>query len=80
MRPGKPDGNTCCQDSNLRNEESKHKRRVDMVFASPEPSRVKANVLYDKPTDKIEAELWRPALWPSDHSGVSVRLKYGSAD
>ena len=75
--PGKPKGYTCCQDPDLRNELSTHHRRVDMVFADPPPSQVKAKVLDDELSDKIDTGFGTP-IWPSNHSGVSVRLKYAN--
>lgn len=70
-RPVKPSGFTCCQDSDLANLESALDTRIDHVFTSSEPLRVKANVLDNKPIDKTFSN-----LWPSDHSSVSVRFQY----
>lgn len=72
LRPGKPDGFTCCEVADLSNAPSQHDERVDIVFAFPSPAnRVKANVLDADVVDKTLS-----GLWPSDHSSVSVELTY----
>lgn len=71
LRPGKPPGLTCCEASDLLNAVSIHDERVDVVFTFPQPSRVKANVMNNDPEDKTAS-----GLWPSDHSGVVVRLNF----
>lgn len=72
LRPGKPPGLTCCELADLSNAPSIHDERVDIVFAHPVPTgKVKANVLDTDVTDKTLS-----GLWPSDHSSVSVELKY----
>lgn len=73
MRPGKPNGFTCCQSPLLDNESSLHNRRIDLIFAHPAPKRVKANVL---DTYIQEPTLLFPPYWSSDHSPVMGRLYY----
>ncbi len=71
LRPGKPFGYTCCQAPDLSNEHSMLYERIDHVFAWPEPTRVKANVLGDEVDEQDPV-----GLWPSDHASVVVRLFY----
>lgn len=71
LRPGKPDGFTCCELADLSNAPSLHKRRIDIVFAFPAPATVKANVLDAEVSDKTMG-----GLWPSDHASVNAELSY----
>jgi len=71
LRPGNPDGFTCCELADLSNAASQHGERVDIIFAFPAPASVKANVLNDETVDKTLS-----GLWPSDHSSVSAELAY----
>lgn len=71
LRPGKPSGHTCCQLPDLSNAESMHDEHIDVIFAWPAPTRVKANVLDNDSEDKTLG-----GLWPSDHSSVVARLSY----
>jgi len=71
LRPGKPNGFTCCQAADLLNAESAHDRRIDIVFAAPAPSTVKANVMDADADDKTAS-----GLWPSDHASVITELSY----
>jgi hypothetical protein len=71
LRPGKPEGLTCCQLADLSNPTSNHDERVDVIFSVSAPSKVKANVLDDEPSDKTASR-----LWPSDHSAVTGELSY----
>ena len=71
LRPGKPDGFTCCQASDLLNDPSSHHERIDIVFALPEPAKVKANVMDAESDDKTIS-----GLWPSDHASVIAELTY----
>jgi endonuclease/exonuclease/phosphatase family metal-dependent hydrolase len=71
LRPGKPDGFTCCELEDLSNAVSQHGERVDIVFAFPAPASVKANVVDAKTNDKT-----RSGHWPSDHASVSAELAY----
>jgi len=72
LRPGKPEGFTCCELADLSNAPSQHYERVDLVLAFPAPaSNVKANVLNAEVEDKTLS-----GLWPSDHASVSAELTY----
>jgi len=71
LRPGKPDGFTCCELTDLSNAPSMHYERVDIVFAWPAPAEVKSNVLNAKVEDKTPS-----GLWPSDHASVSAEFSY----
>ena len=70
LRPGRPAGFTCCELSNLSNPESMLFKRVDVVFTTDVPARVKANVLGVDQEDKTPL-----GLWPSDHAVVVAELK-----
>ena len=71
LRPGKPDGFTCCQAADLLNDPSSHDERIDIVFALPAPAKVKANVMDAESDDKTIS-----GLWPSDHASVIAELTY----
>ena len=71
LRPGNPDGLTCCESADLLNAPSSHDRRIDIVFANPAPAMVKANVMDAKLDDKTAS-----GLWPSDHASVIAELTY----
>jgi endonuclease/exonuclease/phosphatase family metal-dependent hydrolase len=71
LRPGDPDGFTCCQASDLLNDPSSHHERIDIVFALPAPAKVKANVMDAKIDDQTIS-----GLWPSDHASVIAELTY----
>jgi endonuclease/exonuclease/phosphatase family metal-dependent hydrolase len=71
LRPGKPDGFTCCQAADLLNGPSSHGERIDIVFALPAPAKVNANVMDAESDDKTIS-----GLWPSDHASVIAELTY----
>lgn len=68
LRPGKPKGYTCCFDEDLSLPADLYER-IDMIFLSEEPERVKANVLGNDEADRTSS-----GLWPSDHAGVAARI------
>jgi endonuclease/exonuclease/phosphatase family metal-dependent hydrolase len=68
-----PEGLTCCQAENLLNPESELYERIDVIFSSKFPRKVKAYVVGDEPADKTST-----GLWPSDHAGVVARMKFRS--
>jgi endonuclease/exonuclease/phosphatase family metal-dependent hydrolase len=70
LRPGKPKGYTCCFYEDLSIPGDLYER-IDMVFTSVEPSRVKANVVGNDASDQTTS-----GLWPSDHAGVVTRIKF----
>jgi len=71
LRPGNPDGFTCCESADLLNGSSTHDVRYDVVFARPAPVKVKANVMDAESSDKTAS-----GLWPSDHASVIAELSY----
>ena len=71
LRPGKPNGFTCCQAADLLNNRSSHDERIDIVFALPAPSRVKANVMDAETSDQTIS-----GLWPSDHASLIAEFTY----
>lgn len=71
LRPGKPNGFTCCQAADLLNDPSSLDERIDIVFALPAPSAVKSNVMDAESSDKTLS-----GLWPSDHASVIAELTY----
>lgn len=70
-RPGNPDGYTCCQQEDLMNRKSVLYERVDLIFSSAEPEKVKVHLVGDKIPDKKPS-----GLWPSDHAGVVGRMEF----
>lgn len=70
-RPGNPDGYTCCQEEDLVNRKSVLDERVDLIFSSEEPEKVKVHLVGDKIPDKTPS-----GLWPSDHAGVVGRMEF----
>ncbi|MFZ1430274.1 MAG: endonuclease/exonuclease/phosphatase family protein [Geminicoccaceae bacterium] len=68
---------TCCQDADLRNGRSKLTDRIDHVFVGSPPVLVlNATRIGENVADRTPAGPTRPALWPSDHAGVSTRLYF----
>jgi endonuclease/exonuclease/phosphatase family metal-dependent hydrolase len=70
-RPGNPDGYTCCQEEDLVNRKSVLFERVDLIFSSAEPEKVKVHLVGEKIPDKMPS-----GLWPSDHAGVVGRMEF----
>lgn len=70
-RPGNPDGYTCCQEEDLMNRKSVLYERVDLIFSSVKPEKVKVHLVGDKIPDKTPS-----GLWPSDHAGVVGRMEF----
>jgi endonuclease/exonuclease/phosphatase family metal-dependent hydrolase len=70
LQPGKPKGFTCCYDEDLSIAADLYER-VDVIFSSEEPDRVKANVVGNDEADQTPS-----GLWPSDHAGVVARMKF----
>ena len=66
-------GNTCCQDADLKNEESDLGKRIDLIFTKGvslrEGAAIRAATVGDKAADKTPG-----GLWPSDHAGVVAHL------
>lgn len=67
-------GNTCCQDSDIRNEVSGHRERIDLIFiynAESDVAVLMTQTLGDTPSDRLAS-----GLWPSDHAGVVAELLF----
>ena len=66
-------GNTCCQDADLRNEESDLSTRIDQIFIKGvslrEGAAIRTATVGDAAEDKTPG-----GLWPSDHAGVVAHL------
>ena len=70
LRPGNPKAYTCCQAEDLLNDDSILYERIDVIFTSEEPDRVKANTVGNDEDDRLPS-----GLWPSDHAGVVARME-----
>jgi endonuclease/exonuclease/phosphatase family metal-dependent hydrolase len=70
LRPGKPEGYTCCYDEYL-DVPAELYERIDMIFTDTLPDKVKANVVGNENKDS------RPSgLYPSDHAGVVSTMEF----
>lgn len=75
LRPGAVPGFTCCQAENLSNHKSALTERVDLVWSLDAPTDVKqARVVGANVSDKTPPA--GKGIWPSDHAGVGINLKY----
>ncbi len=72
LRPGNDPGFTCCELSDLSNKKTLDDERIDVIFSVQVPSKVKANVIGNEPSDKTKPS----RLWPSDHAGVVGTLTF----
>jgi hypothetical protein len=74
-RPGRVAGLSCCQADDLSNHQSRHYERIDLIWSSLVPDKVKqARVLGSTVNFKT-----RPpgrGLWPSDHGAVAATLEF----
>ena len=70
-------GFTCCQAADLRNKHSELFERIDLILVGTPPLFVR-NIkrLGENPADKTIALPHRPALWPSDHAGLTAVLQF----
>ena len=83
LRPGTPKadgapliGMSCCQDEDVGNHRSKLYERVDLIFTSVAPTKVRdARLLGESIGDKTLPKGF--GLWPSDHASVAATLKFG---
>jgi len=76
QRKRQADGFTCCFNDMVDDAETALYERIDHVFLNPKDKqvvKVKAKVVGDDPVDMTTTE---PALWPSDHAGVVVKVKF----
>ena len=69
-----PDGNTCCQDGDLRNPESDLSSRIDLILADEDFSTDAIERVGIDPGNRVGDEL----LWPSDHAGVVADLIFSN--
>jgi hypothetical protein len=65
-------GYTCCEAENLRNEDSQHDERIDIIFSLAPPLSANTRVLGAKMQDKSALQ----GLWPSDHASVVGRISF----
>ncbi len=72
LRPGNDPGFTCCELSDLSNPTTLDDERIDVIFSVQVPSKVKANVIGNEPSDRTKPS----RLWPSDHAGVVGTLTF----
>jgi endonuclease/exonuclease/phosphatase family metal-dependent hydrolase len=63
-------GNTCCQDTDLRNDQSELSSRIDLIFA-----RGNVDVRSVKRIGASQGDRTPSGLWPSDHAGVRASLR-----
>jgi len=68
---GAGSGLTCCQDGNLRNSKSALTRRQDFVLFNRNFKVQDIQVVGDSTEDRTPS-----GLWPSDHAGLAVKLKF----
>ena len=67
-------GSTCCQDSDIRNENSAHYERIDLIFVRhlrDVDFSAMAFTLGDQPAERLPS-----GLWPSDHAGVVAEIEF----
>ncbi|MGW8270425.1 MAG: endonuclease/exonuclease/phosphatase family protein [Burkholderiales bacterium] len=75
LRPGAVPGQTCCQAEDLSNHKSALYERVDLIWSLEAPAKVKqARVVGANVSDKTPPA--GKGIWPSDHGGVAVDLKF----
>ncbi|MGK7297386.1 MAG: endonuclease/exonuclease/phosphatase family protein, partial [Candidatus Wenzhouxiangella sp. M2_3B_020] len=65
---------TCCQRSDLENEDSELTSRIDFVLYEGFDRVLRAETLLDEYGDRVQAN--GDLLWPSDHAGVAALLVY----
>lgn len=74
---GRQPGFTCCQAADLQNAPSELFKRIDLVLVGTPPVLVRgANRIGENLADRTPSSPGRPALWPSDHAGVTARLRF----
>jgi hypothetical protein len=75
FRPGKVPGLSCCQDADLSNHNSQVYERIDLVWSSEVPWKVKdARVVGETVNFKTKPQ--GRGLWPSDHGAVVATLQF----
>jgi len=70
------DGNTCCQRSSLRNEDSHLRSRIDAVLYRGALTPTAVERVGEEQRDRVEATVdgETVTVWPSDHAGVLARF------
>ncbi len=63
-------GNTCCQDSDLQNDQSHLSSRIDLIFVEGSITIRSAKRIGESVADQTAS-----GLWPSDHAGVVAKLR-----
>ncbi len=66
-------GNTCCQDPDLRNDDSELDSRIDLILYRGAVDVTSAEVVGDEAADRVDVN--GALLWPSDHAGVVATLQ-----
>jgi hypothetical protein len=75
LRPGTVPGLSCCQAADLSNHNSQVYERIDLVWSSEVPWKVKdARVLGE--TVNFKTHPHGRGLWPSDHGAVTATLQF----
>ena len=67
-------GYTCCQDSDIKNENSAHYERIDLIFVrnlQDVDFSAMSFTVGDKSADRLPS-----GLWPSDHAGVVAQIEF----
>jgi hypothetical protein len=75
LRPGNVPGLTCCQAADLSNHRSQLYERVDLIWSSEPPLKVKQARVEG---DTVNTKTHPPGrgLWPSDHGAVAATLQF----
>lgn len=75
------DGYTCCQAADLRNDSSRHSRRIDAVLYRGGLRPVAVERVGADPADRVRIDVAGEArrLWPSDHAGVVATFEVPGA-
>jgi len=75
LRPGTVPGLSCCQAADLSNHNSQVYERIDLIWSSDVPWKVKdARVLGE--TVNFKTHPHGRGLWPSDHGAVTATLQF----
>jgi endonuclease/exonuclease/phosphatase family metal-dependent hydrolase len=76
LEPGS-EGATCCQPSDLTNEQSRLDRRFDLVMYRGRVRPVEVTRVGHRPADRVAVRRddQEVRLWPSDHAGVAATLE-----
>ena len=75
LRPGNANGATCCQRSDLSNQQTQLSERIDVVFSREYP----AKAIKDRTLGDVVSSKTRPpglGVWASDHAAVAADLQF----